>query len=128
MESFLRDLIQAKIIEPYKTNLGNKIPSELIEEWKSRKETEEKDPLVDGNYELIYYSDFTDLKQVFEKGRNYKLFADMINQERFKVVISKLHELDPIRKKIAHYRPLSEKEFDRLKSYSDEIIRMFNGS
>ena len=128
VEYFLRNLIQVIIIEPYKTNLKNRIPPDLIKNWESRKEEEERNPLMDGNYELIDYSDFTDLKRIFEKGRNYELFADIINQEQFKVVISKLHELDPIRKKIAHYRPLSEKEFDRLKSYTDEIIRMFNRS
>ena len=126
IESFLRNLIKVKIIEPYKTNLGNKIPLDLIKEWKSLKETEEKNPLVDGNYELIDYSDFTDLKRVFEKGRNHELFVDMVNQEQFKTVISKLHELDPIRKKIAHYRPLSKKEFDRLELYTNDIIRMFD--
>ncbi len=81
---------------------------------------------MEGNYELIDYSNFTDLKQVFEKGRNHELFADMVDQEQFKTVISKLHELDPIRKKIAHYRPLSKREFDRLELYTNDIIQMFD--
>lgn len=125
LEHYLRGLIQVRIIEPNKSNLENKIPPEMIEEWKSRKEEEEKNPLIDGNYELINYSDFTDLKRIFEKGRNYKLFEDTINQEQFKVVISKLHELDPIRKKIAHSRPLSKKEFDRLILYTEDIRKIF---
>ena len=127
LEHYLRGLIQVRIIEPNKSNLENKIPPEMIEEWKSRKEEEEKNPLIDGNYELIDYSDFTDLKRIFEKGRNYKLFEDTINQEHFKVVISKLHELDPIRKKIAHSRPLSKKELDRLILYTEDISKIFKG-
>lgn len=127
LERYLRGLIQVRIIEPNKSNLENKIPPEMIEEWKSRKEEEEKNPLIDGNYELIDYSDFTDLKRIFEKGRNYKLFEDTINQEHFKAVISKLHELDPIRKKIAHSRPLSKKELDRLILYTEDISKIFKG-
>ncbi|NOR78134.1 MAG: hypothetical protein GQ523_06885 [Methanophagales archaeon] len=125
LERYLRGLIQVRIIGPNKSNLENKIPPEMIEEWKSRKEEEEKNPLIDGNYELIDYSDFTDLKHIFEKGRNYKLFEDIINQEHFKAVISKLHEMDPIRKKIAHSRPLSKKEFDRLILYTEDISKIF---
>lgn len=124
-ERYLRGLIQARIIEPNKSNIGNKIPPEMIEEWKSRKEEEEKNPLVDGSYDLIDYSDFTDLKRIFDKGKNHKLFEDIINQEQFKTVISKLHELDPIRKKIAHSRPLSKKEFDRLILYTEDIRKIF---
>lgn len=127
LERYLRGLIQVRIIEPNKSNLENKIPPEMIEEWKSRKEEEEKNPLIDGNYELIDYSDFTDLKHIFEKGRNYKLFEDIINQEHFKAVISKLHEMDPIRKKIAHSRPLSKKELDRLILYTEDISKIFKG-
>jgi len=125
LECYLRSLIQVRIIEPNKSIPKNKIPPEMIEEWKLRKEEEEKNPLVDGRYELIDYSDFTDLKRIFEKGKNHKLFEDIINQEQFKTVISKLYELDPIRKKIAHSRPLSKKEFDRLNRYTEDIRKIF---
>ena len=128
LECYLRSLIQKKIIEPYETNLKNKIPLEIINEWKSRKETEDNNYLSDSNCDLIYYSDFTDLKCIFEKGRNYKVFGDIINQEQFKTVISKLHELDPIRNKIAHSRPLSKREFDRLILYTDDISKMLSRS
>ena len=38
----------------------------------ARRNKEKKNPLVDNDYDLIYYSDFTDLKMIFEKGKNYK--------------------------------------------------------
>jgi len=125
LERHLRNLIQVKIIEPNEGNRKNKMPTGIIEEWKSRKEEEGKNPLIDGDYELIDYSDFTDLKRIFEKSKNHKLFEDKVNQESFKTVITKLHELDPIRKKIAHSRPLSKKEFDRLIVYTGDIINIF---
>ena len=127
LELYLRGLIQARIIEPNKSNIGNKIPPEMIEDWKSRKEEEENNPLVDGSYDLIDYSDFTDLKRIFDKGKNHKLFEDIINQEQFKTVISKLHELEPIRKKVAHSRPLSKKELGRLILYTEDIKKIFKG-
>jgi len=37
----------------------------------------------------------------------------------------KLHELDPIRKKIAHSRPLSKNEMSRLVLYTEDIRKMF---
>ena len=125
LERYLRSLIQAKIIEPNKNNLGNKIPPEMIADWESRKKKEEGSHVTDGNYELIDYSDFTDLKRIFEKGRNNKLFEDIINQELFKAVLTKLDELDPIRKKIAHSRPLSKKEIGRLILYTEDISKIF---
>ena len=125
LERHLRNLIQDRIIESKESNYKNKMPTGIIEEWKSRKEEEEKNPLIDGDYELIDYSDFTDLKRIFEKSKNHKLFEDKVNQESFKTVITKLHELDPIRKKIAHSRPLSKKEFDRLIVYTRDIINIF---
>ncbi len=97
----------------------------MLRGWQSRKKEEEKNPLIDGGYELIDYSDFTDLKQILEKGRNYTLFEDIMNQEHFKLVISKLHELDPIRKKIAHSRQLTKKEFNRLVLYTEDIQTIF---
>ena len=119
LEVYLRVLIKKTIIEP---NLRGKIPDAIETRWKARKKTEERNTHSDAKYELIDYSDFTDLKEIFQKGRNADLFKDVFNQEQFKAVITKLHELDPIRKKIAHYRPISEKELTRLGLYSGDIL------
>ena len=42
----------------------------MIADWESRKKKEEGSHVTDGNYELIDYSDFTDLKRIFEKSKN----------------------------------------------------------
>ena len=125
LERLLRWLIQKKIIEPYSDIIGNKIPPKILTEWERRKREEENNVLVDSSHELIDYSDFTHLKIIFEKGRNLNEFSDVANGEELKGLISKLHELDPIRKKIAHSRSLSKREFDKLKIYAEDIIRIF---
>lgn len=125
IERFLRGLIQQKIIEPYQDILQNKLPDGLLDEWNKRKKQEEKNRLVDNGYELIEYSDFTDLKRILDKGRNIELFSDVANIEDLKGLTAKLHELDPIRKKIAHFRPLSKREFDKLRMYAEDILRIF---
>ena len=125
LERFLRGLIQRRIIEPYSGITENKIPKDILDEWGRRKNDEENNVLVDSGHELIDYSDFTDLKRIFEKGKNLSEFSDLANGEELRGLISKLHELDPIRKKIAHSRPLSKREFDKLKMYAEDIFRIF---
>jgi len=126
LEVYFRCLIQKIIIEPNSGNLENKIPVSIIDKWKERKEAEENNPVVDSGYELIYYSDFTDIKEILQKGKNFKLFESIFKEEQFKIITSKLHELDPIRKKIAHYRPLSKNEFERLRIYANDILPDLN--
>lgn len=125
IERFLRSIIQKRIIEPYSDILQNKIHPRILEKWKERKGEEERNKLVDNGYSLIEYSDFTDLKAIFEKGKNLDLFSDIANKEELKGLVAKLHELDPIRKKIAHFRPLSKREFDKLIMYAEDIDRIF---
>lgn len=126
LEVYFRYLIQKIIIEPNNGNLENKIPVSIIDKWKQRKVAEESNPIVDSGYELIYYSDFTDIKEILQKGKNFRLFEDIFKEEQLKIITSKLHELDPIRKKIAHYRPLSRNEFERLRLYTDDILPELN--
>jgi len=126
LERFLRDLIKQRICLKDPQLIPNRIPREILDDWKFKRDQEQKNPYVSGQYYLIDYSDFTDLKMIFEKGRNIKLFLDICSEEQFRAVISKMNELDPIRKKIAHSRPLRKEEFDRLKMYAEDIDNLLN--
>ena len=107
---------------PLEKNILNHVPKELLDKWAERMQEEKQNRYVEvGESCLIDYSDFTDLKNILNKGKNHKLFSDLISQEDLKVITSKLHELDPLRKKIAHSRPLTQKEFEKLRMYSEEI-------
>ena len=69
-----------------------------------------------------------DSKVILEKGKNRRYFQDILNEEQFKCMVSKLHELDSIRKKIAHSRSLTKEEFNRLSMYSEDIARLLADS
>jgi hypothetical protein len=125
LENFLRDLIQERIVIPNENNIGNYVPKNILEQCNQRKSTEESSAYIYGSYRWIDYSDFNDLKTILEKGKNHRYFQDVLNEEQFKCVVSKLHELDPIRKKIAHSRSLTKEEFNRLSMYSEDIDILF---
>jgi len=122
LERMMRDLIHQRIIKPNMDNLQTKIPPDVLEGMKKRKSVEENNPISSGTYELVEYCDFTDLKKILEKGRNHEFFTDIFSFDEMKAVYSKLGELDPIRKKIAHSRPLTRKEFERLRMYATDIL------
>jgi hypothetical protein len=125
LEVSLRKLIQERIIIKFSKQLEQKLPPEMIADWERKKKEEESNAHVDkSEYNLIDFSDFTDLKRIFEKGRNRELFYDLVNEQDFNAVISKLHELDPIRKKIAHSRLLTETEFKMVEMYNKQITRL----
>jgi len=126
LERFLRDLIHQRICIPFRKTIQNKIHPDLLKKWKDRRQEEEKNPLNKNRYRLLDYSDFSDLKDILLKGRNKEEFKDLLNDEQMRNLISKLDELDPIRKKIAHSRSLSKEEFDRLQMYADDVDQLFN--
>ena len=125
LELFLRNIIHDRIFIPYEKSLSDRIDANILKRWESRKQKEETNPLLDGRYRLIDQSDFSDVRKILEREENGREFSDILNDRQFRNVISKLDELEPIRNKIAHSRPLTKREFDKLKIYVDDIIRMF---
>ena len=125
LELFLRNIVHERICVPYERNLAERIDQKIIKRWEERKQKEESNPLLDGQYRLIDQSDFSDVRKILEKEENRHEFSDILNDRQFRNVISKLDELEPIRNKIAHSRPLTKREFDKLKIYAEDIVRMF---
>lgn len=129
LEVFLRGFINKYIITPNQHQLASKIPQPTLDKWTERKESEEDNLYADHlPYELIEYSDFTDLKEILEKSTTAPLIKDVLNQENLKVIAARLIELDPIRKKIAHSRALTKNELNRLKDHSDTIKKILKNS
>lgn len=127
LEIYLREFINKYVIKPNEKQLASKIPPEIISEWERKKTEETKNIHVDKtSYELIEYSDFAELKIILEKRTSISLLKNIISEANLKTITSKLYELEPIRKKIAHSRALTEEEFNTLKVYSDKIKKILS--
>lgn len=125
LEVYLRIFITKHIIEPNKHQLASKIPQKMLDAWEEKKNAEERNKHVDHTgYELIEYSDFTDIKTILEKTSTVNLVKGIISEENLKTITSKLIELEPIRLKIAHSRALTKKEFETLEMYSEKITKI----
>jgi len=73
-----------------------------------------------GNYGIIYYTDFEDLKLIPNKC--WSLFKDkLISQQS---IIGRLNELESIRHKIAHTRLLTNEEIIKLELFNKEIKKL----
>lgn len=125
LEVYLRTFISEHIIEPNKKQLASKIPQTMLDAWEEKKNAEERNKHVDHTgYDLIEYSDFTDIKTILEKTSTVVLLKDIISEENLKTITSKLIELEPIRLKIAHSRALTKEEFSTLEMYSEKITKI----
>jgi len=124
LERLLRNIIHERICLVHQLTITERIDPNIIKRWKKRRTKEINDCLLNGEYRLIDYSDFKDLKDIFENEKNQELFFDLLDKKRFRSIISKLDELEPIRNKIAHSRSLTKREFNKLKIYADDIYRL----
>lgn len=124
-ETLLRKIIEEKVIKPSTEILSSKIPQAMLNSWNEKKHEEEAN-IHSGNtnYSLIEYSDFTDLKSIFQKKSTRRLLAKYINEDNLATITSKLFELEPIRLKIAHSRALTVDEFDTIRVYAKKISRL----
>lgn len=73
-----------------------------------------------GNYSIIFYTDFEDLRILPNK--KWKLFEPTLKTQSG--VLSRLGELEPIRNKIAHSRFLTTDEISTLELFYKQIIEM----
>lgn len=64
----------------------------------------------------IYYSDFSDLKNIIVK--NWADFLDVLPSQPW--ITQRLEELEPARNTLAHHNPVPEKEQKRLDIYFDD--------
>ncbi len=126
IERILREVIQKRIIEPNEKSINNLIPPEIISECKEIQDLEKKNGSVVASERWIDYCDFTHLEMILRKGKNKDKLKDILNEQEFESVVSKLHELDPIRKKIAHSRPLTTDELNKIRIYGKDIARLFS--
>lgn len=75
-----------------------------------------------GDYSIIFYTDFEDLRILPNK--RWKLFEEILKTQSG--VLSRLGELEPIRNKIAHSRLLIDDELSTLKLFYRQIREMLS--
>lgn len=115
LENKLRIFIERKLTEAYGEGVWKMIPED-IRKYAERRKSKERD----SNISLFHYMLFKHLSSVI--GKNWNIF-----QRTFKNptgIISRLNELEPIRRKIAHCRLLSNDELAKLSLFFKEIDHM----
>jgi len=122
LELKLRAIIQRELSKKSENWWNELVPKSVRNVACKRKEREEKLwPWLDVRQDLplIHYINFRDYAKIINK--NWDICFKFIFADR-EIIIGKLKELEPIRNKIAHFRPLTEDEKKKLQLYSKEIL------
>ena len=104
VEHRLRNVVETKLRELVGNNwYRSRVPGQIWRRWRDRKE--EDDRQRGDSYSLIFYADFTDLSDIICRKDNWnEVFHRLfVSKDDFRV---SLQRLSPIRKAIAHNRPL----------------------
>lgn len=119
IEQRLRQLIETHLRALSPKWLKQRVPEAVRKRWLER-QAEDRD-LGRPVYSPIQYADFMDMADIIVQGKNWPdVFQSIfLNQEDFVVSLRRLH---PVRKAIAHGRPLSK--FDGL-TLASEATRLF---
>lgn len=88
-----------------------------------RNAEKEKQKEPDSQFNLLYYTNFQDLRKIILRNENWHdIFEPYFR--RVERVSSMLDELEPIRHRIAHTRKLSNEEFEKLDLFYRELKKM----
>jgi len=124
LELDLRKLIEEKLSKISKRWWKERIPPDIRKNAEERKKKEERLwPWIQPgrDYSLIHYINFSEYSKIITRKDNWKdVFKDIFKDE--KIIEVRLKEIDAIRNKIAHFRPLTDTERKKLKLYADEIL------
>jgi len=120
VEQSLRDLVESKLLGVVGPEwVKRRVPEAVGRRWQQR-QSEERD-LRRPVYGLIRYADFIDLADVITRGDNWnEVFQKIfVNKDDFRVSLARLH---PIRKAIAHCRPLGRADVLTLVAEATRIL------
>ena len=115
LENKLRIFIERKLTEVYGNELWEKVPEDIRKYAEQRKYKERDSTLSPFHYML-----FKHLRSVI--GKNWNIFKGTFKKPTG--IVSRLDELEPIRRKIAHCRLLSNDELAKLSLFFKEIDHM----
>ena len=122
LEQSLRQTVERSLEESAGPNwLRQRIPQTVYERWEKRQEEDRAEgrPV----YSAVQYADFMDLADVITQRDNWREVFQVIFQAKNDIRES-LRRLHPIRKAIAHSRPLSRDDVLTLVSEATRIYRV----
>ena len=120
LEGKLRELIERELSKVSRNWWKERVPKDVRENAEKRREQEKRTPGAKV-YPIKYYLDFSDYIKIICRRDNWrdafkKYFKDV------EWISTRLKELQIIRNKIAHYKPLSERDKDKLALFVKEIL------
>lgn len=127
LENQLRSFLEKLLRKTYGDNWINKgIPPDVLESCKKNKESESKVRWIESTSKnILSYSNFSDLRKIIEMKENWNSTFKAYFKPK-DIVLAKLTELEKIRNKIAHNRPLTMNEFEKIKLYTTELLRLIH--
>ena len=122
LEQQLRNIVEKclKALEGEKW-MKRRVPGDIRQRWLERQKEERE--LGRPVYSPIQYADFMDLDQVIRRRDNWQESFAPIFRNRDELMVS-LHRLHPIRKAIAHSRPLGRFDVVTLVSEATRIFKV----
>ena len=121
LEKTLRQLIVDQLSRITNRWWRRRVPDEVRQSAREKKEVEEKRLVHTIDLDLMWYVDFFDYVEIITRDDNWREAFKRIfgNKDDFRVTIKKLL---PIRNKIAHMRPLNPREKKNLDALSEDIF------
>jgi len=119
LEDDLRILISSELSKISQQWWKQRIPGDVKQNAKNRKEKEEKRG-IKSRHSLIYYVDFTDYAKIITRSDNWEDVFKYIFHDKNAIAV-KLRELEPVRNSISHTRNLTKDDVRKLEFYTEDI-------
>lgn len=120
VEILLRQLIEQSLHSVSGDKwIKQRVPGAMKQKWENTQQQEYQ--TTGKSFDLIHYADFMDLADLICQKNNWNdVFSDLfVSREDFQVSMSRLH---PIRKSLAHARPLARSEVLLLVAEASRIL------
>ena len=121
LEQRLRQLVEQRLSDLVGASwIRKRVPEDVRIRWSERQraDRDEGRPV----YSMIQYADFMDLAAIIRKGDNWREAFDGVFESKEDIAVS-LHRLHPVRKALAHSRPLGRADVLTLISEATRILR-----
>ena len=121
LEQRLRQFVEQRLSDLVGSNwMKARVPGDVRKRWRERQEADRADgrPI----YNEIQYADFMDLADVIMEGKNWRESFKAVFRNREDIAVS-FRRLHPVRKALAHSRPLGRADALTLISEATRILR-----